>query len=130
MWTRLASTANVGDTTITLEVPVDWEVGADIVIATTGDRLSQIENEQRTIAAVSGDGLTLTLTEALEYMHMGETINVRSDGSVTLEARAEVGLLSHNVVVRGSNNDQWNDAIPACEDGFDPGIILFSFQSI
>ena len=44
------------------------------------------------------------------------------DGSVTLEARAEVGLLTHNVVVRGSDNDEWHDVIKACPEGFDTGI--------
>ena len=39
----------------------------------------------------------------------------------TLEARAEVGLLTHNVVVRGSNDPQWDDVIEACPAGFDTG---------
>ena len=34
---------------------------------------------------------------------------------------AEVGLLSRNIVVRGSDNPAWNDKIPACEEGFDTG---------
>ncbi len=117
MWTRLASTANAGASTITLEVAVDWVVGDEIVIATTGNRVSQSQNEQRTIASVSGN--TVTLTQALDYKHLGETVTV--SGSYTLEARAEVGLLSHNIVFRGSDNDQWHDVIEACPEGFDPG---------
>ena len=39
----------------------------------------------------------------------------------TLEARAEVGLLTRNIVIRGSNNPQWHDKIEACPDGFDTG---------
>ena len=41
-----------------------------------------------------------------------------------LEARAEVGLLTHNVVVRGSDNKQWHDTIEACPEGFDPGLLI------
>ena len=39
-----------------------------------------------------------------------------------LEARAEVGLLAHNVVVRGSDNDEWHDEIEECPEGFDTGL--------
>ena len=34
---------------------------------------------------------------------------------------AEVGLLSRNIVVRGSNDPAWHDDVPACEEGFDTG---------
>ena len=90
-----------------------------MVIATTGHRHSQRENEVREIASVSGDRLTLTLTEALEYKHVGEEVALAAGH--TLQARAEVGLLSHNVVVRGSDMTAWHDKIEACPDGFDTG---------
>ena len=34
-WTRLAFTAHIGDTEITLLQPTDWAVGEEIAIATT-----------------------------------------------------------------------------------------------
>ncbi|XP_050416785.2 fibrocystin-L [Patella vulgata] len=117
-WSRLASTASAGATAITLEHPVEWNVGDQIVIATTSHRHSQRENEVRTIASISSDKLSLTLTKALTYTHIG--ISETFDGQ-TVEFRAEVGLLTHNVVVRGSRNMQWNDKIEACPDGFDTG---------
>ena len=40
-------------------------------------------------------------------------------GGVTLETRAEVGLLTRNVVVRGSVQEDWTENIPACETEFD-----------
>ncbi|CAF5011512.1 unnamed protein product, partial [Rotaria socialis] len=43
-------------------------------------------------------GHTLTLNSALNYDHMGITQTV---GSTSVEIRAEVGLLSHNVVFQG-----------------------------
>ena len=118
-WTQLSATVNVGDTSITLVSPVQWSAGDQIVIATTGDRLTQSQNEQRTIVSVSGDGLTLTLDDALEYEHLGEEIGLSA--GQTLQARAEVGLLTHNIVIRGNNNPQWNDVIEACDAGFDTG---------
>ncbi|XP_036421459.1 fibrocystin-L-like [Colossoma macropomum] len=118
-WTRLAQTARNGSRTITLMDAVTWRVGDEVVIASTGHRHSQIENEVRIIAAVSADGRTLNLTQPLKYTHLGESITL-PDGTV-FEAKAEVGVLTRNVVVRGSINQDWSDLIPACPDGFNTG---------
>ncbi|KAM6974364.1 PKHD1 like 1, tandem duplicate 1, partial [Tautogolabrus adspersus] len=118
-WTHLAQTANKDSKTLTLMKAVTWNVGDEIVIASTGHRHSQKENEKKTIAAVSADGKTLTLEEPLEYTHLGVTASL--PGGKTFEARAEVGLLTRNVVVRGSNNKEWNTEIEACPDGFNTG---------
>lgn len=48
-WTLLDSAANAGATTITLQQAVNWPVGSEIVIATTGHRHSQSETEKRYI---------------------------------------------------------------------------------
>jgi len=120
-WTRLGSTANKEDTTIQLGTEVDWKVGDTIVIASTGDKLSQKENEVRTITVIANDKKTLTLDKKLEYTHVSvqETINGK-----TIEYRAEVGLLTRNVKFQGSVDLQWNDTIEACPEGFDPGKVL------
>ncbi|KAI4871505.1 hypothetical protein NFI96_027165, partial [Prochilodus magdalenae] len=118
-WTRLAQTANRSSTTLTLMDSVTWRVGDEIVIASTGHRHSQIENEVRVIAAVSADGRTLTLTQPLNYTHLGVSVTL-PDGTV-FEARAEVGVLTRNIVVRGSVNNEWSDQIQACPDGFNTG---------
>lgn len=52
-WTQLSATAAAGATQITVEHEVDWQVGDRIVIASTGKRHSQKENEEREISAVS-----------------------------------------------------------------------------
>ncbi|XP_067676837.1 fibrocystin-L-like isoform X2 [Haliotis asinina] len=117
-WTRLASTAAAGATTITVEQPVHWLIGDSIAIATTGGRHSQKETEVRTITAISSDKMTLTLDTALKYSHLGVTLTFNGE---SVETRAEVGLLTHNVVVRGSTNTQWQDTIEPCADGFDTG---------
>ena len=117
-WTRLSATANAGDTTLTLIDPVEWNVGDEIVIAATGDHHTQSENEKKTISAISGDKMTLTLDSALEADHLG-TQEI-FDGT-TVEFRAEVGLLTHNVVVRGNRDPAWDESIEACPDGFNTG---------
>ena len=73
-WAVLESTANPGDIQITLQASViDWAVGSEIIIATTGRLNSQHENEKRIITEISGNGYTLTLNEPLQYIHIGET---------------------------------------------------------
>ncbi|KAM6958720.1 PKHD1 like 1, tandem duplicate 1 [Aplochiton taeniatus] len=118
-WTHLAQTASSGSVSLTLMMNVTWKTGDQIVIASTGDRHSQRENEQRTIASVSSDGRTLTLTEPLQYTHLGVSVTL-PDGTV-FEGRAEVGLLTRNIVVRGSDQLEWNDNIKACPEGFNTG---------
>ncbi|XP_075681934.1 fibrocystin-L [Rhinoderma darwinii] len=118
-WTRLAQTAESGSSTIVLQKSVTWKSGDEIVIASTGHRHSQSQNEKRTIQSVSADGKNVTLTQPLLYKHLG--ISVTLPDSTVFEARAEVGLLTRNIVVRGSNNVEWSDKITACPDGFDTG---------
>ncbi|KFO35224.1 Fibrocystin-L [Fukomys damarensis] len=119
VWTRLAQTAKAGEWTLILQEAVTWKAGDSIVIASTGHRHSQRENEKRTIASVSADGVTITLTQPLHYTHLGITVTL-PDGTV-FEARAEVGILTRNIVIRGSEKVEWNDTIPACPNGFDTG---------
>ncbi|XP_075128051.1 fibrocystin-L-like [Leptodactylus fuscus] len=118
-WTRLAQTAQSGSSTLILQKSVTWKPRDEIVIASTGGRHSQSQNEKRTIQSVSADGTKVTLTEPLLYKHLGISVTL-PDGTV-FEARAEVGLLTRNIVVRGSTNVEWSDTIPACPEGFDTG---------
>ncbi|XP_054461971.1 PKHD1 like 1, tandem duplicate 1 [Anoplopoma fimbria] len=118
-WTHLAETAASGSVTLTLMKAVTWKVGDEIVIASTGHRHSQRENEQMRIAAVSADGRTITLTEPLKYAHLGVSVTL-PDGTV-FEGRGEVGLLTRNIVVRGSEHQEWDETIEACPDGFNTG---------
>lgn len=97
-WAQLANTANNGSSTITLLQSVNWTIGSQIIIATTSDRFSQKESEIRQITNISSNGLVLTLDKPLTYTHLGL---VQSINSITVEVRAEVGLLTHNVVFQG-----------------------------
>ena len=82
----------------------------------------QSENEVAEIVGKSANNMTLTLATGLKNTHHGQTVTLK-DGS-TIEIRAEVGLLSHNVRVRGSSMIEWQKNISACPEGFDTGQLL------
>ena len=52
-WTRLAQTAEAGATQLALQLAVTWKAGDQIVIATTGHRHSQRQNEDVFITGLS-----------------------------------------------------------------------------
>lgn len=99
-WTSLASTASPGDTTVTLITAVDWKAGEVIVIAPTS--YQSTEAEERTIVSVDNTDPSrpvLTLDSPLLYQHFSG-VQTFSNGDF-IEMRAEVGLLTRNVVFRG-----------------------------
>ncbi len=95
-WTRLSATANAGATQITLERAMPWRAGDRIALASTD--LSPLQAEEAVITAVQG--AQLTLQAPLRYAHWGV---MQSYAGRTLDERAEVGLLSRNIVVRGDS---------------------------
>lgn len=97
---------------------VDWPLNSEIVVVTTGNRFSQRESEVRRIRAISSDGRNLTLDRPLSYTHLGIT---RQVNTTTIEIRAEIGLLSHNIVFEGMTSENVGDTLPECLDGFNPG---------
>ncbi|XP_071792804.1 fibrocystin-L-like isoform X2 [Asterias amurensis] len=115
-WTRLAQTAEAGATQLVLQLAVTWKAGDQIVIATTGHRHSQKQNEDVFITAVSANGTVVTFEPALEYEHLGISQTIEG---VVVEMRAEVGLLTHNVKFRGSVQEEWTETITACRAEFD-----------
>ena len=71
----------------------DWSVGDEIVIASTDFNMEQAETAR--ITAISNG--KISLDKSLEYMHFGEI-------TYGVDERAEVGLLTRNIVVRGADN--------------------------
>lgn len=99
-WVKMGAGADEGDNTVTLAESVNWKAG-DRIIVTRSQRPSgniintgsykdngQIETEERTIASISGN--TITLTEALDHDHP-----TYQNGKYA----GEVALLSRNVIV-------------------------------
>eukprot|EP00090_Calanus_glacialis_P017096 TRINITY_DN2671_c0_g1_i4.p1 TRINITY_DN2671_c0_g1~~TRINITY_DN2671_c0_g1_i4.p1 ORF type:complete len:4502 (+),score=1148.36 TRINITY_DN2671_c0_g1_i4:1085-13507(+) len=102
-WTKMATTAAAGDTTIELSEAVTWAAGSEIVISTSSYELH--ETEKRTIASISGT--TVTLTEALEFEHLSTEATI-SDGT-KFQMRSEVGLLTRNVRIVGNDYAEIED---------------------
>jgi len=118
-WTRLAAHAAPTNTSITVAEPVNWGVGDEIVITSSfAPYLSGLlppaspghgmETEVRRIASVSvtGNGTVINLQQPnapLSFQHFGGGITSYSNASQTwvVDRSAEVGLLTHNVKVRG-----------------------------
>ena len=99
-WTRLSETANAGATSIKLQLPVnDWNIGDEIVIASTSKSLR--ENEVVKITGVRDGGKTVDISQALNYTHI--SINQTIAGRM-VETRGEVGILTRNIVIQGILN--------------------------
>ncbi|MEO7157153.1 MAG: G8 domain-containing protein, partial [Vicinamibacterales bacterium] len=95
-WTRLATTATSGSTNLMLQEPVDWRSGDRLVIAST--EFDQAKAEEGVVSSASGNAVTLQT--ALRNTHWGA---LQSYGGRTLDERAEVGLLTHNITIQGDS---------------------------
>ncbi len=123
-WTFLQETVEKGSNKIKLIEPVpDWPIGSEIVIATTGDKFSPGESEVARIIHKSDDNLVLTLNQTLKFNHLSEKRTVGTgSNSRDIYLRAEVGILTRNVVFKGSNDLSWEQFydVPQCPEGFNP----------
>lgn len=121
-WTKLGSSAAKGADSITLSEDIDWRKGERIVVASSA--LDSAQAEERGIASVQGR--TVTLDVPLQHAHYG-VVESLDAGRVNLDERAEVGLLSRNIVVQGdadSTATRFGGHIMAM--GSDSGVIEMS----
>lgn len=100
-WTSLEGTVLAGARRISVAEDTGWEVGDHIVIASSN--IDPREAEDRIITEISDDGRTLTLDRVLQYDHFGK---MQSFGGRTIDTRAEIGLLSHNIVIQGDEGSE------------------------
>ncbi len=94
-WAKLGATAGLGATQLLLARQVNWRAGDHIVIAASADPL---QAEDRFIRSVRGN--LITLDQPLQYQHWGA---LEINGPDIVDARADVGLLTRNIVIRGEN---------------------------
>ena len=92
-WTKLASTAESGSNRIEVLDASQWQVGDEIVLASTDYNPRQAE--RRTISAIRGNNITLD--QPLEYMHFGQITH-------GVDERGEVGLLTRNIKIQASED--------------------------
>jgi hypothetical protein len=101
-WTQLAQTLVPGDTTLVLAGTTDWRDGDRLVIAPTRDSYHQ--GEVIELAGNSSDGRTFSFTPSIKYEHSAlQTTYSNSTTTWTLDERAEVGLLSRNILIQGDD---------------------------
>lgn len=122
-FTKLSRTAFRNSSTITVENVIErnfdgvtsaasdgslagslaWEVGDEIVIASSS--YDYRDEDVRTIVGVSvqGDQTVLTLDEPTDFRHYGE-IEEYKNGEHSIDLRAEVALLSRSIVVQGTQD--------------------------
>lgn len=104
-WTRLAATASPASNQITVTDAVPWQQNDQIVIAGSNsiDPNNYVsEAEVVTVQSVAGNVVTLTAPPAnVHYGAPNPLTYGNASRSWTLERRAEVGLLSHNVRIEG-----------------------------
>lgn len=113
-WSRLAMTAEKGDSYLFIQDMVNWQPGQSIFITSTEikDSRDWHRNEVRTIVKVYRTSLdssvaAIQLDAPLDYQHYGGR-----------EYQAEVGLLTRNIVVRGDpfNSEPTDTANAVCKD--------------
>ena len=97
VWTKLNQTLKAGTNIIQLIEPVDWRVNEEIVIGATSFQKTQ--NERLTIAAVSSDSMTITLSANARFDHLVYSETLPS--GQTYHIAAPVGLISRNVKIIG-----------------------------
>ena len=96
-WTTLSATVLPGAKTLTVVGAIsDWAVGDTIALSST--EYDPRQREVLTITAISGK--TITFTPALQYRHFAGAVDYSATASVTFAAK--VGLLTRNIVIRGS----------------------------
>jgi hypothetical protein len=103
-WVFLGTMAAAGDSIIIVDAVVDWPAGAEIVI--TASDYDPHEAEVKIIASIragiNGQSV-LNLTSPLLFKHYAAT---EQYGTRSIQMRAEVGLLSRNIVIKGDGQGE------------------------
>lgn len=101
-WTDLKFTANAGESLIILNDmngdDLDWQVGEEIVIASTDYEGRNSEKKVITSISATTTNPVIGLDSPLDFTHFAETVILGSDPDDFIDMRAEVGLLSRNIV--------------------------------
>ena len=83
---------------MTLVEEVDWEIGDYLMITSTDYDMYHAEFATITGITSNGSKSTITLDKAFDHMHYAGS---EAYGSDTLTMRAEVCLMSRNIIYRG-----------------------------
>ncbi|HET7599478.1 MAG TPA: G8 domain-containing protein [Gemmatimonadales bacterium] len=95
-WARLAASAAAGATQLALDQTMPWRAGDKLVVASTDFDPRRDEEVQ----VASASGAVVTLAAPLLFDHYGVRQTV---AGATVDERAEVGLLTRNITIRGDS---------------------------
>lgn len=96
---KLARTAYRGMNELMLMKPVDWPSFSLVVVTSTAANGTMEEFDECLVASVEDGGYRLVLANPLRFAHLGETKTLAGD--IRIDFRANVALLSRNIVVQG-----------------------------
>ena len=127
---RLAADANAGDYVIFLAEEVDWEAGEHVLL--TGIVNNRAVRETREVFTVSGDGLTVSFTEPLQYYHCGVIVDEEdarprnghltdgTPGRIVMDTRDTAALLDRNVHFEAGNDPMYDtvSGVPMRDQGY------------
>lgn len=104
-WVKLAETAEAGQDTIVVDADVSatWPVGSRLAIASTGYYYFEAEDFTITDIQSHPKGSAVTLDRNLRWMHFGDPKGVPDGFGGFIDERAEVALLSRNIVITGED---------------------------
>ena len=102
-WTHLKESAAKGATTVKVDTGsgLNWAVGDRLVIGSSSTKKENID--EAVIKTVDKNSGTITLEAPLEHFHYGAAAALSVTGGGDLDMRAEVGNLTRNIVIEGSD---------------------------
>ncbi len=101
-WTQISGDLGAGATTLSTLVPTGWAPGDVLAVAPSGEDARHAER----VTVVSVDGASVEFTPALTHPRLGRVFTYAGK---EIDMRAEVGLLSRNIVIRSAADDPADD---------------------
>ncbi|TWU28688.1 G8 domain-containing protein [Bythopirellula polymerisocia] len=92
-----------GSTSANSDGTLNWEVGDQIVIASSSNDYADEEVRTITGISVASNRTTLTLNSPLNHRHYGE-IEYYRNGELSIDMRAEVALLNRSITIQGTQD--------------------------
>ena len=112
-WTQIDGDVEPGATSLQLVEATGWLPGDRIALAPSGE--DPREAERFVITGVSTDGLRVSFQPPLSHAHLGRAL---SYAGKTIDMRAEIALLSRNIVIRNRPDESGPDGHPDNKTGF------------
>ncbi len=120
IWVDLARTAFTGENNLILDSIVDWAIGSEIAISPSDFEPHEVEIHRilsvQTLVYENKLCSALNLTRPIQYNHYAGSWEVY--GTRRIRMRAEVGLLTQNIVIQGGGEGEdtfytaWNSPLP------------------